>query len=323
MSSVTISAPGKLMLLGEHAVVYGQPCLVTAVNQRMSVTMELIDEPMLKLDAEDVGVRNYEKPIAKIGTGEIPRGARFVETAVKNFIDLHPMPGHGVCVVTHSQFKSTFGFGSSSASSVCVVAGLDALMGLRVGKREIFDIAYKTVLDVQGKGSGFDVAAAVYGGTLSFVTGGKVIESVDASGLPLIVGYTGVKADTVTLIDRVKKTFENRQVELEGIYKEIGQLAVRATKAVKKHDWVAAGECMNRDQELLQALGVSSDLLDAMCTGALEAGAYGAKLSGAGGGDCMIALADATKTDAVRKAITEAGGQVLEVEPNAEGVRID
>lgn len=311
------------MLLGEHAVVYGHPCLVTAVDQRLSVTMELTDDALFSLDAEDVGVRGYGKPLARIGEGEIPKGARFVEQAVKNFLAAHPMPGRGVKIVTHSQFKSTFGFGSSSASSVCVVAGLNELLGLRLDRREIFDIAYKTVLDVQGKGSGFDVAAAVYGGTLYFVTGGKEIEPVDAERLPLIVGYTGVKADTVTIVDQVKKRFQDRQVEIEGIYEQIGELSIQAKKSIIRHDWESVGELMNKDQQLLRTLGVSSELLDAMIAAAQGVGAYGAKLSGAGGGDCMVALVDAKKADAVRRAIADAGGQVLEVEPHAEGVCVE
>ncbi len=311
------------MLLGEHAVLNGRPCLVTAVNQRMQVTMELLHEPVLELEAQDVEVTGYKKVLPRLGHGEVPKGARFTEHAVKNFIACHPIPGRGVRVITQSQFKSTFGFGSSSAVAVCVVAGLSELLGLRISRREIFDIAYRTVLDVQGKGSGFDVAAAVYGGTLYFQNGGHVIETLEAEGLPLIVGYTGVKADTVTVMEEVKKRFENKQDELNELYGQMGELVTQAKGALESRDWKKAGELMNQDQELLEKLGVSSPKLDAMIAAARSAGAYGAKLSGAGVGDCMIALAPKEKSAEVKKAIEEAGGQVIEVGVNAEGVRLD
>ncbi len=85
MKKITVSAPGKLMLFGEHAVVYGRPCIVTAVGQRMKATVELTNEPIFHLDAPDVQIANYKKPMSELGTGNIPKGAKFVEIAVKNF----------------------------------------------------------------------------------------------------------------------------------------------------------------------------------------------------------------------------------------------
>ena len=84
MNKVTISAPGKLMLLGEHAVVYNHPCLVTAVDQRMRATAEILDVLEFQLDAEDVNVLGYKKPLSELGVGDIPKGAKFVEIAIKN-----------------------------------------------------------------------------------------------------------------------------------------------------------------------------------------------------------------------------------------------
>ncbi|MDO8573748.1 MAG: mevalonate kinase [Candidatus Daviesbacteria bacterium] len=332
--SITVSAPGKLMLLGEHAVVYGRPCIVTAVNQRMKATVELTDEPVFELNAPDVQVLDYKKPMSELGQGDIPKGAKFVEIAVKNFFstpEVKKMRLHlgGVAVATASEFSSKFGFGSSSASTVCVVKALFELFkddlaykqGLRVDlKKSIFEIALKTVLDIQGKGSGFDVAVAVYGGTLYFVTGGKVIELLHIDSLPLIVGYSGIKADTVTLINQV---LEKDQDVVGDIYTNIGKLVEQAKPALLSKDWSSLGKLMNEDQKLLENLGVSIKKLDDMILAAQNAGAYGAKLSGAGGGDCMIALAPDDKTQAVKDGITAAGGQVIEIETNAEGVKAE
>ena len=86
MKKITVSAPGKLMLLGEHAVVYGRPCIVTAVNQRMKATVQLLDQPVFQLEAPDVQVTNYQKPMSELGTGDIPKGAKFIEIAVNNYL---------------------------------------------------------------------------------------------------------------------------------------------------------------------------------------------------------------------------------------------
>jgi len=331
MKKITVSAPGKLMLLGEHAVVYDHPCLVTAVNQRMKVTVEILAVPQLQLEAPDVHVYEYKKSMKDIGTGDIPKGAKFVEVAVKNLFQQKKIlrftqndTGYfGLHITTSSEFSSQFGFGSSSASTVCVVKALSELFEIKLTNKEIFDIAYKTVLDIQGKGSGFDVAAALYGGTLYFMTGGKVIKPLTLSDLPLVVGYSGVKADTVILVNQVKEKFANNPKRLEEIYMEIEQLVEHARGAMDKKDWEQVGKYMNKNQMLLQELGVSIPKLDNMIDGAVKAGAFGAKLSGAGGGDCMIALvSEKTKQD-VSKAISSAGGEVIPVTAHAEGARIE
>lgn len=322
MKSITVSAPGKLMLLGEHAVVYGRPCIVTAVNQRMKATVELLDEPVFLLNAPDVQVSDYKKPMDQLGVGDILKGAKFVEIAVTNFSrsDLVKL---GVKVSTSSEFSSQFGFGSSSASTVCTIKALSEITKSRLDNKTIFDLSYKTVLDIQGKGSGFDVAAAVYGGTLYFVKGGEVIEPLNIDNLPLIVGYSGIKADTVTLMNQVLEKAKKHPQVIEDIYSNIGKLVEQAKKAILSKDWQALGELMNFNEGYLSSLGVESRKLSDMIYNARDAGAYGAKLSGGGIGDCMIALAPEDKKQAVEEGITAAGGQIINVEASVEGVRIE
>ncbi len=324
MKKITVSAPGKLMLFGEHAVVYGRPCLVTAVNQRIRLTIEEIDSQDFLLDAPDVGIASYKKPLRKIGIGDMPKGVKFVEVAIKSVLSaVKKEMSHGIHITTSSEFSSQFGFGSSSAASVCAVVAMAELLNVNLSQKEIFDIAYQTVLDIQGKGSGYDVAAAVYGGTLYFVIGGEKIESLTISDIPLVVGYSGVKADTVTLINAAKERFKNTPEVLEKMYTEIGELVTEAKDALLKKDFPLLGILMNKNQLYLQQLGVSIPKLDAMIEAANSVDAYGAKLSGAGGGDCMIALVSEENKQAVEKAIEKVGGEILSVKTNAKGVAIE
>ncbi len=318
---IIVSAPGKLMLFGEHAVVQGKPCIVTAVDQRLLLKATKLDEPIFQLEAPDVEVVGYEKPLSEVGKGELPKGAKFVEIATQNFLAKHKIKG-GVRFESVSQFKSTFGFGSSSASAVDTVKALSALFKIKLTPEEFFKIAYKTVIDIQGVGSGFDLAAASYGGTLYYVYPGKVIDPLKIKSLPLIVGYTGVKADTATLVKAVNVKRDQYPKIFKNIFDSIALIIEEAKIALEKKDFAKVGELMNLNQGYLESMGVGSDKLSAMIYAARNAGAYGAKLSGAGGGDCMIALAPEDKRKAVEKAITAAGGQVLQVEVNAKGVAI-
>lgn len=321
-TSIQISAPGKLMLLGEHAVVYNRPCLVSAVDQRMHVTLELTTRDKFELNAEDVNIKNYQKPLSEIGGGEIPKGASFAEMAVKNFCEKYQLK-KGIKITTQSQFSSLFGFGSSSAVTVCVIKGLSELTKISLSEKEVFDLSYKTILDIQGKGSGFDLAAAIYGGTLYFVTGGKKMEPLDTKGLELVVGYSGVKADTVTMVNLVKEKMIAQKKVIEKIFDYIAQLVEDARDAILKKDWRYLGTLMDYNQNYLEELGVSTEKLNRMITAARKTGAYGAKLSGAGGGDCMIALVSKEKQKLVQEAIQNNGGQILELAIEAEGVRFE
>lgn len=326
MKKVTVSAPGKLVLFGEHAVVYGKPCIVTAVGQRMKATVELIDQPVFQLNAPDVQISNYQKPINQLGKGDIPKGAKFVEMAVNNFVTHTRGPLaklKGVKITTKSEFSSQFGFGSSSASTVCVIKALSELFGEKLPNKQIFDLSFKTVLDIQGKGSGVDVAAAIFGGTLYFVAAGEVIKSINIKHLPIIVGYSGIKFDTVKLLDQVAEKAKKYPNLINNVYEQIGILVNQARKSLLKSDWQTLGELMNFNEGLLAALGVEGKKLADMIYMARDAGAYGAKLSGAGMGDCMICLAPPSRVKAVKNAIIKAGGQIINVKINAEGVRVE
>lgn len=325
---VTVSAPGKLMLLGEHGVVYNHPCLVTAVDQRIKMTVEVLNISEFQIEAPDVNVLNYKKSFNDIGIKEIPKGAKFIEIGFKNFLEFFKTKNliskdSGFKISTSSEFSSLFGFGSSSASTVCIIKALSELFNLNLTNKQVFDLSYKTVLDIQGKGSGFDVAAAVYGGTLYFFTEGKIIKQLPIDNLPLIVGYSDVKADTVTLINQVKEKFANNKIELDEIYTEIGALVENAKKSILKNNWLITGKLMNKNQVFLKKLGISISKLDDMISASISAGAYGAKISGAGGGDCMIALAPDDKVKSVKNAIVKVGGEIIEIKANARGVFLE
>lgn len=308
---------------------------MTAVGQRLFLTVTrdtghvTSRKNTLQIEAPDVQVANYTKPLEHLGKGDIPKGARFIEFGVKNFLAhqgvslLGDSLKRSIGISTRSEFSSQFGFGSSSASAVCVIKALSELFEIALSNKDIFDLAYKTVLDVQGKGSGFDVAAAIYGGTLGYVAGGEVIESLAVDELPLVVGYSGVKADTTEYIKLVSEKAAQFPELFTSIFDQIAALTTMAKFALIEKDWKTVGELMNLNQGYLEAIGVSTGKLSSMIYAAREAGALGAKLSGAGGGDCIIALYEKGKALAVKKAIEQSGRQVIDVATNVEGVRVE
>jgi len=299
MSRVKVSAPGKLMLLGEHAVIYGKPCLVAAVDKRMEVEVEKVDKDMI----------------------EAPKGMdlRFVRAVLKKFKGRYGQSG--VRVVTKNGFSSSYGFGSSAAVTVALSKALFELFEIKVSKRELFDFGFKVVGEVQGLGSGFDVAAAVYGGVSYFVKGGKKIKELGVKELPIVVGYTGVKAKTAEVVRQVAELKKKQPEKVGAWLEQAGEMVEKGRELLIKKKWQELGKLMSENQEILRNLGVSSQRLERLIEAAIEAGAEGAKLSGAGKGDCMIALVEEKERERVEKAIEVAGGKVLRLRLEAEGVR--
>lgn len=320
MNKIKASAPGKLMLFGEHSVVYDRPCIVAAVDQRFLVTVEKIDGDELVVEAPAVGV--YErKKLDELGTRRISKGLRFIEMTVKRFYEKHK--NGGLKVETENHFSSLYGFGSSAAVTVSLSKALFEMEGIKIDDKSLFDFCYQVVLDVQGVGSGFDIAGALYGGLVYFMTGGKKIENIKTSDLKFVVGYTGIKADTPTLIRQVAELKRRHPRKTNKCFNEITNIVEMAKKEMKIGNWEKVGELMNENQLRLKELGVSSVELDKLIEASRISGAYGAKLSGAGGGDCMIAVVSEDKRKEVEKAIEKAGGEVLRVKLGASGVKIE
>lgn len=302
---ITVSAPGKLMLFGEHAVVYGYPCITTAVDTRLTVTIESTHDSKVSIDAPGV------------------KDTRFVDAAIALATTEWHIHHGGFRLTTKSPFSGCYGFGSSSAVTVATLKALASLFQAEIDDRKLFDAAYNVILSIQGAASGFDVASAVFGKTLYFVGGGKVIEPLTVGDIPLVVGYTGVKSSSTDFIKMIAAKRERYPEKVNRIFLGIAKFVDQAKEKMLSGDWERAGCLMDFNQEYLRDLGVSSEKLEVLIRAAKDAGAWGAKLSGAGGGDCMIALAAAGVRQAVEEAITHAGGEVVHVTPNAQGVRID
>jgi len=293
---VKVSAPGKLLLMGDHGVVYDRPCLVMAVNRRIMV--------------EVIGGKAVRK-----------EWSEFIREVVNEFERQHGEIE--VEIKIKGEFSSQYGLGSSAAVTVATAKALSELKRLKWSEKELFDFCFKVVRKVQGLGSGFDLAASIYGGLVYFKIGGKEIEKFQVTNLEFITGYSGKKVETVRMVERVKQLRQREFEKVESWFDEMGELVEKGKELIEKSEWQEFGSLMNRNQEILEKLGVSSEKLDKLIKVSLEAGVFGAKLSGAGGGDCMIAFLDKESRKEVEEAVRLAGGEVLDLQLESEGVRVE
>ena len=186
--SIKVRAPGKLMLMGEHAVVYGFPCIVTTVNRYITVNIKL----------RDTGTNAIN----------ISGDDRFVRSAIESFRNKYKT-SHNFILSVQSDITG-YGLGSSAAVTAACICAFATLEGIALTKKELFNLSYQSVLSVQKRGSGFDLAACIYGGTIGFNGTTKEITPLYEKNLPLLVAYCGVKADTVAMMKKVEeKGWEN------------------------------------------------------------------------------------------------------------------
>ncbi len=318
------SAPAKVILFGEHFVVYGQPAIAMAVERRAYVKARSREDESIYVSSTDLGISGFfSNDEFELERGGFEDRWRLepIRAAVKGALDLVGRKV-GVDVEVRSSIPMASGLGSSAAVAVATAKAVSELLGAHLTKEEAFRIAYEAERLVHGSPSGIDPAAASYGGVLLY-RGGEITPLAVRADFILVVGYTGVKRSTGELVAKVRRDKERYPLVVNPIIRMSGELVVNALNALEKGDLRALGELMDLNHALLSAIGVSHEALDRLIRAAREAGALGAKLTGAGGGGCMIALARLDEAERIALAIERAGGKAFVTKGLSEGVRVE
>ena len=280
--SYKVSAPGSLMLLGEYAVLHREPALVCAVDKRITVTLTpRVDK---RIEIHSVLHGHYATDLSQL---TIEKPFHFVLGALQRY---QAKLKQGCDIEIVSAFSDKVGLGSSAAVTVAMLVALTTWLELEATLLDIVRLGRQVVRHVQGVGSGADVAASVYGGIVGYQAQPLSVEKFSVL-YPLTALYAGVKTPTVEAIKYVQDYFVTRQDLFRHLIHAIGQCAVLGRQSVRVDDAAKLGEMMNIQQGLMESLGVCTPLLRGMVDNLREQpGMWGAKISGAGWGDCVIGM---------------------------------
>ncbi|MBX5328246.1 MAG: mevalonate kinase [Candidatus Bathyarchaeota archaeon] len=323
---VVASAPAKIILFGEHFVVYGEPAIVLAIDKRAYAEAEQRDDKRLCLHSVNLNLAGYlENGNFKIEQGDAKEAkSKFepIRLAVAKVLEKYG-ENVGLNIKINSTVPVAAGLGSSAAVVAAVTAAVGALLNVKMSKEDVFRTTFASEKIVHGTPSGIDPAISTFGGTLLFQmdTGFKPLEV--KADIPLVIGDTGVERSTRAQVEKVRSIKEKYPQIVEPIMLAAREIVLRAIDALKENDLETLGEMMNINHALLYGVGVSDESLEWLVNAARKAGALGAKLTGAGGGGCMIALTKNENLERVFEAIQRVGGRPFMARKTDEGVKIE
>jgi mevalonate kinase len=320
--SVEATAPGKMILFGEHSVVYRGPAIVLAIDRRARVVASKRDDKKVYIDAEDLGFSGYfedNEYYALSGKAWRGRNLSALNVASKKVMEHIGVEG-GVNLVVRSMIPIAVGLGSSAAVCVATTAAVGELYNGNLTKKEIAELSFEGEKIIHGTPSGVDNNVSTFGGIMKYEKGQPFESFKLEQQLPFVIGNTRKKRSTKNLVDEVRLLREKNPEIIDNIIDSIGKISKQGLNALFNRDLEKIGDLMNINHGLLSALGVSTPELDDLVYAARREGALGAKLTGAGGGGCMIALAMEDSLSRIEKGIMRSRGQSIRVNITDDGV---
>ena len=309
------SAPGKIILFGEHAVVYGRPALAVPVTQvHADVEIRASERPGIWIDAPDVDLS------ADLNT--LPSDHPLA-SVIHNFLFLsrpspdpsgHPLPkGEGKFPDLYIKISSTIpvasGLGSGAAVTVALARALSSFLFHPMSDEDVNAFAYEIEKLHHGTPSGIDNTVITYAKPVYFVKGQPIETFQVGQPFTIVIGDTGISAPTKESVGDVRRLWQADQTKWEKVFDEVGEIAKEARTVIERGKTKELGELMSRNHALLQSMTISSPELDSLVTAARRAGALGAKMSGGGRGGNMIALVAPDLAETVAGSLKEAGAR--------------
>ncbi len=298
-------ACGKVILLGEHAAVYGRHALAVPIEDAVRVSVRE-GAPGVRLAIPDWGIDD-----AWTARGTVPEGAAAVAALVMKELGAEHA-GYDIRVT--SRIPIGMGLGSSAAFAVAVIRAFAALQSREMTDLETDRLAFRCEQLTHGTPSGIDNNIATFGEPVLYSKGQTRTKPIPLSEpLPLVVAASSQRGSTKAMVAGVRDRYEKDSVLYETIFNEIDEMSVAAAAAIAERDFAHLGAMMNVCHGFLNALQVSTPELEAMVATAREAGAIGAKLTGAGGGGSIVALCPGKVTE-VAAALEASGWSIVRME---------
>jgi mevalonate kinase len=297
-------ACGKVILFGEHAVVYGQPAIAVPVTQ---VLARAVVEDADPGGGVTIAARDLDQVFRLGEPAERDRISPLVVTARNTLECIGTDAAPDLAIEITSSIPVASGMGSGAAVATALVRALSRHLGAELSPDEVSALVYRTEVLHHGTPSGIDNSVIAFERPTYFVKD-ESLETFEV-GHPflLIIADTGVPSATRDVVDFVRRAWQVDRPRFDGLFSQVGLLAVQARNVIARGHPSELGSLMDTNQELLEEIGVSSPEIDRLVAAARGAGALGAKLSGAGWGGNIVALVTPSVQEEVVSALQIAG----------------
>jgi mevalonate kinase len=300
---------GKVILFGEHAVVYGKPALAASLSRGARAEASAIDPGSLH-------VAPWNTRVTLVGDEPVDEKASMLRCGFRTLLAGYPDAARRLGLRAEMEIPGGAGLGGSAALSVAVIRALDAALGLTRSDTEVAELSLSWERVFHGNPSGVDSAMAASAGVAEYVKGKPLRPVTLARPLYLSIAHSGEYGSTKTTVESVARQHTQDPVRVNKVLDGIEAVVVNARRAIEDGELRKLGQLMELNQQLLVSLLLSTPRLEELCRAAKAAGALGAKLTGGGGGGCMIALSETEAgAEQVRQALTafDAAAFVVEV----------
>jgi len=319
--AVRVSAPGKVILFGEHFVVKGAPAIAGSIGLRVTVEAREKSSWPLLIVSRSLGMEARVEKDLRLRTGHPEIFAPFKRILEIISGQARLRPAH---IVISSQIPIAAGLGSSAASAAAFARAYMEVLGINPGKELLLEVSYEAEKVVHGKPSGIDNTIVVEGGVIVYEKGrGYRRIKADMGDSTLVIADTGVKRNTGKIVASVLERYDRHPSLFKTLYTAAGLLVEEARRALETGDVERLGELMDINQGLLYAIGVSNIEIERILDAAREAGALGAKLTGAGRGGSVIALARPDTAEQVKRRMLQRAPWAAIGGFGGEGVRVE
>jgi mevalonate kinase len=298
----TSSAPGKIILFGEHAVVYGYPALAVPVTQvQATATVSensrggiMVEAPNINLSA-DLSSLAPDHPLSAI-----------IHSVFKALSISNPP---AFTVYLQSTIPVASGLGSGAAISVAILRALSAFLGQQLPDEQVNALAFEAEKLYHGTPSGIDNTVITFGKPVYFIKKKPIKTFHVGAPFTIMIAGTGIISPTKVSVNAVRKLWQADPPHWDKVFSRVGEIVWNARQAIERGDVVELGRLMDANHALLQKMTVSSVELDRLVVAARKAGALGAKLSGGGRGGNMIALVEKDNAPELARALSSAGAK--------------
>ena len=282
--SITYSAPGSLMFMGEHAVLNNQPAIACAINNRLTTTITPNCSQTINIRSS---LGNLSFPIDNI---RIDEKLSFITYICKAY---QPLLHCGIDIIIESDIATTYGLSSSAATTLSTIACIRHYLGLEINQHTLIKESRRIIRSIQKHASATDVAACYSGGTIFFDP--TTLHTTNLPNPELGIIYVGYKTTTSEVISLVKRKQHQQPHIYNNIWLQAGDLTKQAKQYILSDNKTKLAKTMIMYQNIMLKIGVSDSTLNkiiAITTS--DNNIHAAKISGSGLGDCIITLGKIT-----------------------------